>query len=369
MEALEQTASSAPPATHLPRRPDSTEQCEAKTPANAAGDFLASAPELVAGLRTLLQKLAGQTETKDRCDLLIDLCHRVRSFTQKAAEAALPPVGKLGSALENLLKKLFENPKNATASSLNTLSHALDLLQELCVPGLEPNLGSDPPPRMLVVDDDPLARRAIGYALQVAFGKPDSAANGQAALTLASQTSYEVVFADVKMPGLDGFTLCSKLHETAANTDTPVVFVTCHSDEASRSQAARCGGADFIAKPFLLSEITLKALTLILRRRLLFAAPAPDQSAPQPTQTPAGKPASTVPGPEVLLLAPQVSSMSEPGPARPSTAAIGSPGLPTAANPTASAASTGQALAASSPALLADRDHEAAPGWRDRGWR
>jgi DNA-binding response OmpR family regulator len=47
-----------------------------------------------------------------------------------------------------------------------------------------------------------------------------------------------------------------------------VLFVTGLSDFKSRAKATMSGGTDFIAKPFLFIEITLKALTLILRSRL-----------------------------------------------------------------------------------------------------
>ena len=191
-------------------RADAEAFLQEQAPAKSVLGFLASAPRLVAELRARLREVVEAAEPTARRHLLLDLHHRAESLTCKASRVALPPIAQLSSALESLLKKLLENPEHANPSTLNTLAHALDLLQDLAVPGLDPSLASDPPPRMLVVDDDPLARRAISYALQVAFDKPDSAANGQAALVLASQAPYEVIFADIQMPGLDGFTLCSK---------------------------------------------------------------------------------------------------------------------------------------------------------------
>src|SRR5205807_1994499 len=125
-----------------------------------------------------------------------------------------------------------------------------------------------PTPRLLVVDDDPVACRALSGALQLNFGKPASAASGETALALAAATSFDLVFLDVRMPGMDGFETCSKLHETAANSLTPVVFVTSHDDKDSRSQAALSGGCGFIPKPILSSQITLVALIFILRNRI-----------------------------------------------------------------------------------------------------
>jgi len=122
--------------------------------------------------------------------------------------------------------------------------------------------------RFLVVDDDPVARRAISGSLQATFGRPDSAESGEAALALAGEKQFDLIFMDVRMPGMDGFKCCSKIHETAANSKTPVVFVTSHGDLESRAEAIMAGGSGFIPKPVLSSEIRLMALTFSLRGRV-----------------------------------------------------------------------------------------------------
>ena len=134
--------------------------------------------------------------------------------------------------------------------------------------GVEPDLATNPPIRMLVVDDDPVARRAITCALQMAFEKPESQEGGEGALAAATERLFDLIFLDVQMPGMDGFTVCSKIHETVQNRTTPVVFVTGHSDFKARTQAALSGGGDLIGKPFLTAEVTVKALTFSLRGRL-----------------------------------------------------------------------------------------------------
>ena len=175
---------------------------------------------------------------------------------------------KLASALEGLLKKLFESPSQANPDTFRTIANAVDLLGDLCVAGLPTDLSTNPPVRMLVVDDDLLARRAMTTALQMAFEQPDSANDGASALALAAQESYEVIFLDVQMPDMDGFTLCSKIRQTIPNSTTPVVFVTSQADADARTRALECGGSDLLAKPFLLIELTVKALTFALRGRL-----------------------------------------------------------------------------------------------------
>src|SRR5258706_11653125 len=174
----------------------------------------------------------------------------------------------MASALDGLLHQLADKPSNMTPSAMRTAAGGLVLLESLCVPGVRADLVKNPEIRFLAVDDDAISRRAVSLALQKAFQAPDVAEDGAAALVLASRRTYDVVFLDVEMPGMDGYEVCTKIHETAANENTPVVFVTSHSDFESRAKSTSSGGRDLIAKPFLSFEITVKALTLVLRSRL-----------------------------------------------------------------------------------------------------
>jgi DNA-binding response OmpR family regulator len=77
---------------------------------------------------------------------------------------------------------------------------------------------------------------------------------------------------------MDGFQLCTKIRALARNRTTPVIFVTSLTDFKSRARSSLSGGNDFIAKPFMLVEMSLKALTYVMRSRtsspLLTAAQA-----------------------------------------------------------------------------------------------
>ena len=90
-----------------------------------------------------------------------------------------------------------------------------------------------------------MARRAVCGSLQLAFGRPDSAESGEAACALAAEKTFDLIFLDVLMPGIDGFTTCKRMRETGLNRATPVVFVTGHDDTEARSQAADSGACGF----------------------------------------------------------------------------------------------------------------------------
>ncbi|MBI5388082.1 MAG: response regulator [Verrucomicrobia bacterium] len=248
---------------------DLLRQKSAPAEVDAAKAFFDHAPEHLQALRKLFQEVSKTQDEAARTTALDNFYRQVHALTSKAGLAGMKPAARVASALEALIKELCEKPKTVTPSTLRTAATALDLLKDLCAPGLNPDLADVPPVGILVVDDDMLARRALTFALQKAFDRPENADCADAALALAAQRSFDVIFLDVQMPGMDGFTLCSKIRATDTNRATPVVFVTSHTDFSSRAQSTLSGGNDLIAKPFLFIEVTVKALTFALRGRLL----------------------------------------------------------------------------------------------------
>ncbi len=248
-------------------------------PGELSGDFYSNAPDYLEATRKLVQALRLRTENGNVQDLAGALYLRVHTVANRAASENLAVTSKVSSALESLCKRLYRNPKNVTPSTLNTVSNALRTLQSLCVPGMEAKLAHHPAVKILVADDEPLSRRAVVGALQLAFDQPDSAADGEEASIKISETAYDVIFTDVEMPKVDGFELCGNIRRSRRNGATPVAFITSHTGQEAQLQAAEAGGNDFISKPFLPVEITVKALTLTWENRLR-RFNAPHSSAP-----------------------------------------------------------------------------------------
>ena len=231
-------------------------------------EFLASWPRLLADLRKQLQQVAQSADTRTRRRFLRDLGRELRSVKGATGMPELLPVWQVVCALEGLIRQLADKVNEVTPSTLRTVSGAVDLLAELCQPGLDAQLLTRRPVRLLAVDDDPICRHAIAYALKRALHTPDLAPDGEAGLALAREQPYDVIFLDVEMPGMDGFEVCTQIHQTTPNCTTPVVFVTGHSDFEARVQSTLSGGCDLIAKPFLTFELAVKALTLTMQNRL-----------------------------------------------------------------------------------------------------
>ena len=263
--------------------------------ANPLQEFYVSAPKQLAGLQKLFSEIGRAPDEDTRRTKLLEAFDQASKLRERAGLPELLPVWQLTFALEELLKQLLRKASNVTPSVFRTAAGALDLLRDLCSRRARPDLATKPPVRLLAVDDDPICRRAVSFSLAKAFSGPDLAPDGEAALALAAQHPYDAIFLDVEMPGMDGFELCTRIHETELNRTTPVVFVTRHDGLESRAQATVLGAQAFIAKPFLVFEITVKALTMVMRARLDHSAA---ESAPAPKPEAASKaPAMPAPAP------------------------------------------------------------------------
>lgn len=231
-------------------------------------EFLETAPNKLKELRNLFAEVAGEKDPAAQQKTLVGLQNEITSLKNRVGSLELTPAWHLATGLERLIEQLADKPANITPSTLRTVAGGLLLLTDLCVPGIRKDLGTNPPVRFLAVDDDLISRRAVSMSLKKVARAPDLAEGGEAGLEMAKRQPYDAVFLDVEMPGLDGFEVCTKIHQLEANRTTPVVFVTGRGDFESRAKSISSGGRDLIAKPFLSSEITVKALTLLFRGRL-----------------------------------------------------------------------------------------------------
>lgn len=100
--------------------------------------------------------------------------------------------------------------------------------------------------KVLIVDDEPLARRGIGQLLETApdFVIISEASNGQEAITLIKELSPDLIFLDIQMPLVDGFSFIEKLDSKKM---PEIVFVTAYDEHAIR--AFEAGAIDYLLKP------------------------------------------------------------------------------------------------------------------------
>ena len=129
------------------------------------------------------------------------------------------------------------------------------------------------PRRVLVVDDDELARDTVVTLLRAASFEVASASDGKQALSMASRQWFPVVVTDRNMPGLDGLEFTSRLR-ALATAPTYVIMLT-GSDDARDYERGYCAGVDhYLSKQGYEKELVLKVASGVsaIRRRRATAA-------------------------------------------------------------------------------------------------
>ncbi len=100
---------------------------------------------------------------------------------------------------------------------------------------------------ILVVDDDPEMARAIADALTGAHCRCDIASSGAAALAACRQVEFDVVVSDIRMAGMDGMELLTRLRHVQA--DVPVILMTAEGSISAAVEAVKRGAFQYITKP------------------------------------------------------------------------------------------------------------------------
>ena len=268
----------APPSAHAAAGPVTREPhphpASGQSAAAFRKTFLEGFPAALASLRASLQSLIKTTDEQARLSLLADIRQRVHGLTGNAGLCELNLLATTADALAALLQELYDRPKNINPSVLRTVAGAIDFLGTLADHGRSSSRQDLPPAKILVVDDEPISRRAVVSALERAHLKANAVEDAETALTLLSGGKFDLVFLDIDMPGMNGHELCAKLRTMPQHQHTPVIFVTGLSGFEARANSMMSGGSDFIAKPFVSLELAVKALVFLLRAQLEKPRPA-----------------------------------------------------------------------------------------------
>ena len=111
--------------------------------------------------------------------------------------------------------------------------------------------------RVLVVDDEASIRDLLSKTLALAEYDVDTAPDGTAALDRMRAFGYDLLIADLKMPGMDGLTLIRQAKRI--KVDLPVIIITGFSTESSAIEAVNLGVAGYLTKPFRVPQVLAAA--------------------------------------------------------------------------------------------------------------
>ncbi len=115
--------------------------------------------------------------------------------------------------------------------------------------------------QVLVIDDDAVVGRSFDRVLSEKGYEVSTALSGEEALETIENTEFDVVFTDIKMPGMDGLEVAERIK--ARCPWTPVVVITGYGTEENEARASVLGVSGFVHKPLtpeIIESITLKAL-------------------------------------------------------------------------------------------------------------
>ena len=111
--------------------------------------------------------------------------------------------------------------------------------------------------RVLVVDDEASIRDLLSKTLALAEYDVDTAPDGTSALDRMRAFTYDLLIADLKMPGMDGLTLIRQAKRIKA--DLPVIIITGFSTESSAIEAVNLGVDGYLTKPFRVPAVLAAA--------------------------------------------------------------------------------------------------------------
>jgi CheY-like chemotaxis protein len=117
--------------------------------------------------------------------------------------------------------------------------------------------------KILVIDDEELIVKSLRKLLEKNGFTVFIAKNGQDALAIAEEESFDLIVADIRMPGMNGVETVQAIHENLAEKKAPVIFITGYADEEIRKKAKMLKPVAYIYKPFDISDLVNKVKEIL----------------------------------------------------------------------------------------------------------
>ncbi len=138
--------------------------------------------------------------------------------------------------------------------------------------------GPEPTGRILVVDDEPTLREAVGYNLRRAGLEVELAEDGPMALAAVRACPPDLVVLDVMLPGMDGFQVCRVLREEST---VPILLLSARGEEHDRVHGLELGADDYLTKPFAMRELLARVRAMLRRADMVTAVRTAEGPSPR----------------------------------------------------------------------------------------
>ncbi|MCW8808936.1 MAG: response regulator [Rhodanobacter sp.] len=147
------------------------------------------------------------------------------------------------------------------------------------------DLKAAPEARMLVVDDSPTICAILGRILDQDGYAVSVAGDGESAIEMARREQPALIFLDIVLPGMNGFSVLRALRHDPQTAHIPIVMISGNPQATEQFYVQRFGADDFVSKPFGRAEICRSIDRLVSRGRL------PARVAAEPVLPPLQQPA------------------------------------------------------------------------------
>jgi PleD family two-component response regulator len=192
----------------------------------------------------------------------------IASMRAEAAQCELTGLLKLLDPVERRARQLRDDLDNTSAPSRQVLANAIDLLAAMNHQVSELPALNHLRPSALVMDDEAVSRRAITLGLEKAQVRVTAVDTGDAAIRECEIGRFDLILLDVEMPGMNGFAVCARVRAMPEHRETPILFISALDDLRSRASSKISGGNQFITKPVNFLELSITAMTLLIKQRL-----------------------------------------------------------------------------------------------------
>jgi DNA-binding response OmpR family regulator len=118
---------------------------------------------------------------------------------------------------------------------------------------------------ILIVEDDPIIRQTVDYAMRRAGFTTRMSGDGFEALQMARAQAPDLILLDLMLPGLDGFEFASQIRKT--DPDVAIVMVTALGEERDTVRGLEAGADDYVTKPFSMQELLARVRANLRRVR------------------------------------------------------------------------------------------------------
>src|ERR1700722_4080889 len=118
-----------------------------------------------------------------------------------------------------------------------------------------------PAGRVMVVDDNLANLKLMGDMLGRQGYEVRLFPRGRTAIASAMQRPPDLILLDINMPEMDGYDMCRRLKADDSLAPIPVVFLSALQETEDKVKGFRCGGVDYISKPFQLEEVQARVET------------------------------------------------------------------------------------------------------------